>query len=119
MKRLLRPLYVLIALAMAHVPVVAQDEQPHIPPVAPWSPDTGYWVAESNANQPKQCTLYFYTDDHVLVYKEKIEGLRLNLNSRRVKMRLKKVLEKSLWAWQKHHRAKENEGLVISLLQGK
>src|SRR5262245_29793288 len=95
---------VLIVLAMAHVSAVAQD-QPVIPS---WTPDAGYWVAESNVHQPKHYTIYFYTDQHVLVYKESIEGVRLNLDSRRVKKRLKKVLEKSLWAWQQHHVPKEN-----------
>lgn len=117
MKSMLKPFYLLVALAMAHVPVVAQDEI--ISSVPRWAPDSGYWVAESNLNKPKQYTLYFYTDDHVLIYKERIEGVKLNLRSQRVKMRLKKVLETSLLAWQKQHRLKENEGLVINLLQGK
>ena len=111
-----RFLYVLIVLAMAHVPAVAQHEQPMVPS---WAPSSGYWVAESNVNQPKQYTIYFYNDDHVLIYKEKIEGVKLNLNLARVKKRLKKVLDKSLVAWQKHRQLKENEGLVINLLQGK
>jgi hypothetical protein len=110
-----RILFILIALAMTHVPAIAQD-QPVIPS---WTPDAGYWVAESNAHQPKHYTIYFYNDEHVLIYKESIDGVKLNLDSRRVKKRLKKVLEKSLWAWQEHHVSKENEGLVINLLQGK
>jgi hypothetical protein len=113
MKRILS---VLISFAMAHVPVVAQDDEPA---VARWAPICGYWVAESNVQQPKQYTIYFYNDEHVLIYKERIEGVKLNLDSPRVKMRLKKVLEKSLWAWQKNRRPKENEGLVINLLQAK
>lgn len=115
MKRILRPFYILIVLAMAQVPVVAQ----HSNVIPNWVPESGYWVAENNMHQPKRYTIYFYTNDRVLVYKEKIEGIDLDLQSRKVQMRLKKVLEKSLQAWQKQHRAKENEGLVINLLQGK
>ena len=106
----------LIAFAMAHAPVVAQEELPVVPS---WAPASGYWVAQGNVNQPKHYTIYFYNDDHVLIYKETIEGVKLRLDSPRVKKRLKKVLEKSLWAWQKNHQVKENEGLVINLLQGK
>jgi hypothetical protein len=119
MKRLIKLLPVMIVLAMAHLQVVAQDEIPaHI--VAPrWTPEAGYWVAQANVNQPKQYTIYFYTNEHELIYREKIEGVKLNLDSRRVKMRLKKVLEKSLLAWQRQRQVKENEGLVISLLRRK
>jgi hypothetical protein len=117
MKSIFKPFYVLIALAMAHVPVVAQNE---IATTIPgWVPESGYWVAENNVHKPKQYTIYFYTDEHELIYKEKIEGVVLDLDSPRVKMRLKKVLENSLQAWRKQHRPKENEGLVINLLKGK
>ena len=109
----------MIVLAMAHLPVVAQDDAPARIQTPRWTPEAGYWVAETNVNQPKQYILFFYTNEHELIYKEKIEGVKLNLDSRRVKMRLKKVLEKSLLAWQRQRQAKENEGLVISLLQRK
>jgi hypothetical protein len=118
MKRVYKLLHVMIALAMAHVPVVAQQDQPVNAAVPPWVPESGYWVAENNLNLPRQYTIYFYTNEHVLIYKEKIEGITLNLQMAGVKMRLKKVLETSLRAWQKQQRAKENEGLVINLLQG-
>lgn len=89
----------MLVLAMANVQVVAQDKQPVKPAIPRWAPEEGYWVAESNKHQPKQCTIFFYTNEHTLIYKEKIEGVKLNLNSSRVKMRLKKVLETSLIAW--------------------
>lgn len=117
MKRISQFLYVMMALAMAHVPAVAQNDLPGSTRVPRWVPESGYWVAENNVNHPKLYTIYFYTDQHVLIYKENIEGVRLNLKSVRVKMRLKKVLEKSLLAWHNERQAKENEGLVISLLQ--
>jgi hypothetical protein len=111
-----RCLYLVIALVMMYASVTAQEEKPVVPA---WAPEAGYWVAENNVKQPRNYTLYFYNDDHVLVYKEKLEGVRLNLESARVKKRLKKVLEKSLLAWQEFHKVKENEGLVINLLQRK
>lgn len=117
MKSLLKIFSVLAALAMAHVPVVAQDEVAQ--KVPRWVPAEGYWVVSNNLNQPKQCTIFFYTNQHELIYKESIAGVKLNLQSRKVKMRLKKVLDKSLLAWHQQRRAKENEGLVISLLQRK
>lgn len=112
MKRFLSVLFVL---AMAQVPSIAQDERP---PVPNRTPRSGYWVVENNLKTPRDHFLYFYNDDHVLIYKESIEGVNLNLKSARVKRRLKRVLEKSLVAWQKQPQAKENEGLVKNLLRG-
>lgn len=117
MKRAFRILPLLVALAIAYSGVNAQEAAPV--KTTRWTPEQGYWIAESNTKQPKQCTLYFYTNNHELIYRESIEGMKLNLESRRVKMRLKKVLERSLLAWQQQRLAKENEGLVISLLQRK
>jgi hypothetical protein len=119
MKRLISILPLMIMLAMAHLPAAAQDDAAARTIVPRWIPEAGYWVAQANVNQPKQYTIFFYTNEHELIYKEKIDGVKLNLDSRRVKMRLKKVLEKSLLAWQRQRQVKENEGLVISLLQRK
>jgi hypothetical protein len=100
-----------------YLPATAQDEQ--LNKIPRWTPDEGYWVAQTNINEPKQCTIFFYTDNHELIYREKIEGVKLNLDARGVKMLLKKVLATSLQAWHEQKRAKENEGLVINLLQRK
>lgn len=119
MKSFSKLFFVMLAMAMAQVTVIAQEEQPVKPFVPRWVPESGYWVAENKPQLPGTYTIYFYTDDHVLVYKENIEGIKLNLNSRKVKMRLKKVLHTSLQAWRQNRQAKENEGLVINLLQRK
>lgn len=108
---------VFAVLSIVHLSAKAQDEA--LNKIPRWTPDEGYWVAQTNVNEPMQCTIFFYTDNHELIYREKIVGVTLNLNARRVKMRLKKVLATSLQAWRKQRRAKENEGLVISLLQRK
>ncbi len=118
MKSLVKIFSVLMLLVLLHLTAAAQDElyQKALPR---WVPDNGYWVVSTNVNQPKQYTIFFYTNQHQLVYKERLEGVKLDLQSRKVKMRLKKVLDTSLLAWQQQRQAKENEGLVISLLQRK
>jgi hypothetical protein len=117
MKSLLKILSVLVVLAIVHLPATAQDEA--LNKIPRWTPDEGYWVAQTNVNEPQQCTIFFYTDNHELIYKETIEGVKLDLQTRRVKMRLKKVLATSLQAWHEQKQVKENEGLVINLLQRK
>ena len=37
-----------------------------------WVSEKGWWVVESNIHTPKQHVIYFYNNDRVLVYKEKI-----------------------------------------------
>src|SRR5688500_206960 len=119
MKSLLKLCFVISVIVLANMPAKAQDEKSNKTAVPRCVPEAGHWVAENNPHKPKQYTIYFYTNNHELVYKEKIEGVKLNLDSRRVKMRLKKVLETSLLAWREQRQPKENEGLVISLLHRK
>lgn len=83
-----------------------------------WVSDKGWWVVESNIHTPKQHIIYFYNNDRVLVYKEKIEGMRINASKRTTRMQLKQVLETSVLAWEKHHKLKENQALVVNSLKG-
>lgn len=82
-----------------------------------WVSDKGWWVVESNIHTPKQHIIYFYNNDGVLVYKEKIEGMRIKASKRTTRMQLKKVLETSVLAWEKHHKLTENEELVVNGLR--
>jgi hypothetical protein len=94
----------------------AQDN----PRVSPdWVSEKGWWVVESNIHTPKQHIVYFYNNDGVLVYKEKIEGLRINASKRTTRMQLKQVLETTVLAWEKKHRFKENEALVVNSMRRK
>lgn len=94
----------------------AQDK----PRVSPdWVSDKGWWVVESNIHIRKECIIYFYNRDGVLVYKEKIEGLRINAAKRSTRLQLKQVLETSVLSWEKKHQFKENEALVINSLRKK
>jgi len=93
----------------------AQDEAP-VSSTPRWVSEKGYWVAETNIHTPKKSIVRFYNNDHVLVYSEKVEGVVLKLQRRKVKMNLKKVLETSLIAWEAKQKASENEGWVANTL---
>jgi hypothetical protein len=89
------------------------------PIVSPeWVSEKGWWMVESNIHSPKQHIVYFYNNDGVLVYKEKIEGMRLNPEKRSIKMRLKKALETAIVTWEQQHQINENESLVLNSLKG-
>ncbi len=72
-----------------------------------WVSAQGYWVAESNKNQPLEHTIRFYNNDDVLVYQEKLSGVKLNLERRKVRMKLKTVLDAAVVAWQQQKSGNE------------
>ncbi len=74
-----------------------------------WISDKGYWVVESNRQTTKEATVYFYNNDNILVYKEKIRDQKLKLNKKKTLYRLKAALEEAIaisskgaWVSQKH-----------------
>jgi len=79
-----------------------------------WVSEKGYWVVENNKKTPKHSVIYFYNTNNVLVYKEKIDDMRINFKRRKVLLRLKNVLEQSVTAWQKQHILKE-DGMLVAL----
>jgi hypothetical protein len=74
----------------------------------------GYWVIQSNIKTTKNNTIYFYNNDNVLVYKESIENIKININKRKTLLKLKTALEQALLAWEGEHKASENNLLVIT-----
>jgi hypothetical protein len=102
----------LLAVAFTSV-CYSQSESKH----PKWLSEKGYWMIESNVKTPKNNTLYFFNNDNVLVYKEKLEGVKLNINRAKVKMSLKNILEQSVTAWEQKHIANENSFLVAAALR--
>jgi hypothetical protein len=82
-----------------------------------WVSEAGYWVVESNIKTPLNHIIWFYNNDHILVYKETVTGIRLNPSRKAVKMKLKKVLETSITAWQEKNEPQENKELVAAILK--
>lgn len=80
-----------------------------------WVSDKGFWQIESNINTPLKNIVYFYNKENILVYKEHLDGVVLNLNKRSTKMRLKKALETAILAWNKA-RVLQNDQQLISML---
>jgi hypothetical protein len=75
-----------------------------------------YWVIESNVNTPRQSTVYFYTARHELMYKEQVEGKKLNVNRRKIVKRLNEALNETVIAWQKEKAVKVNEYILAKRL---
>lgn len=92
MKKILLFAFILFAAMQLSAQVVGRTPR--------WVSTQGYWVAESNKQQPLEHTIRFYNNDDVLVYQEKLSGVKLNLERRKVRMKLKSVLDQAVVAWQ-------------------
>jgi len=77
-----------------------------------WVSDNGYWVVESNIHHPKQHTIWFYNNNHVLVGAREIASARLNIKKKKVKMQLKSMLESSLDVWARQHPGSQDQQLA-------
>jgi hypothetical protein len=82
-----------------------------------WLPVNGYWVVESNVHTPKNQVVRFYTNNNELVYSETISGRKLNINQRKVKMKLKDVLELAVAAWKKNNYPEADKDYLAALLK--
>ena len=81
--------------------------------VPKWVSDRGYWIIESNRKMPKKSTIYFYTNDNVMVYQEKVEGLKLKTARQKTLVHLKQVLEQTVTAWEKGIKINDT-GLLVA-----
>lgn len=81
-----------------------------------WIPEKGYWVVETSGQDRKQQIIHFYNNDNQLVYRELLTGVSLKTARRNVKMKLKKVLETSIAAWEIKKEQTENLALVARAL---
>src|SRR4051812_4343069 len=95
----------------------AQDNEQPGTRIPRWISEKGYWVVESNIKTPYQSIIHFYNNDNVLVYREKVDGVKVNLNRNRTKMKLKKILEQSIIAWNTTHLPLQDEQCVSNALK--
>ena len=105
--KLILPFFVLACLYTLQVK--AQSSK-----VPAWMCEKGFWVIQSNGRTPKNAIIYFYTNQHALVYKEELKGKRINPERIRTQKHLEAVLNKAIIAWQKDGIVKENQQLVAA-----
>ena len=100
MKKIKSSLFLLVCLLVTHIGISQNQEQSNTPRNPRWVSEKGYWVVESNIKTPENSIVYFYTNDHKLVYTEKVNGVVLNTSKRKTRVKLKKVLDKVVNAWE-------------------
>ncbi len=95
----------------------SEEQETTTYPTPKWISEKGFWMIETNINTPDKNILYFYNNNNILVYKERVDGMVINLKKRSVKMGLKKVLEQSITAYNQHYEMVENEMLVFNMIR--
>ena len=114
MKQYFKTMMAAVVLSFIAFSAFAQEEQPVTPK---WVSEKGYWVIESNIKDPLNHLIRFYNNDNVLLYKEAITGVKLNPEKRAVRMKLKKVLEAAVVAWEQKKITEENKNYVAAILK--
>ncbi len=92
----------------------SQDKQDHTPP---WVSGKGYWNTESNIHDPLNHIIRFYTNDGRLFHTEKLSGVKLDVDKRKTKMKLKKALEQTMELYSKHEPAKQISEYLVAYLK--
>jgi hypothetical protein len=82
--RIMKTIIITALILISAVCCQAQDKLPAA---------NGFWVVESNMNQPKTQTIRFYNDDAKLLYTETI-NTKLNLRREKVKLALNQLCSK-------------------------
>lgn len=120
MKQKIKSILSIIVLTLISLGALAQQQRKTQPFIPRWVPEKGYWVIETNIHFPLDHQVSFYNNDHILIYKETLRGVKLNPEKRKVKMKLKKVLEAAVIAWEAKRKpgplSTEGFGLVKSVL---
>ncbi|NTS39898.1 hypothetical protein HRG84_03195 [Flavisolibacter sp. BT320] len=93
-------------------PASAQDE-PSSHKAPTWTSSAGYWVVESNRQRPKDAIVYYYTNAHVLVYKEEIKNKKLNLTNPATLNWLKQSLEVAVASYANGRGAADKGALTL------
>ncbi|MFT3826133.1 MAG: hypothetical protein QM731_19580 [Chitinophagaceae bacterium] len=102
-----------LLLSFSLISAKAQEKKSALPQ---WVSEKGYWVVEDNVKVPKEHTVRFYNQHDVLVYQETVKGVRLNLNRKKVKVKLTRALEEAVIAWNRQQPFKQDDAVVMNIL---
>jgi hypothetical protein len=92
----------------------AQDKQEL---TAPWVSGKGYWNTESNIHDPLNHIIRFYTNDGHLFHTEKLNGVKLETDKRKTKMKLKKALEQTIELYNKQEPPQHISEYLVAYLK--
>ena len=92
----------------------AQDQQEL---TTPWVSGKGYWNAESNIHDPLNHIIRFYTSDGRLFHTQKLSGVKLDTDKRKIKMKLKNALEQTMKLYSKQEPPQHISEYLVAYLK--
>ena len=92
----------------------AQDERDL---TTPWVSGKGYWNTESNIHDPLNHIIRFYTNDGHLFHTQRLSGVKLDIDKRKTKMKLKKALEQTMVLYSKQEPSKQISQYLVAYLK--
>lgn len=114
MKHSIKAFFLSAVFGLITLGAYSQDAQPRVPK---WYSNKGYWVVESNIHSPLSHVVRFYNNDNVLLYQETLSNTKLDTEKRRVKMKLKKVLESAVLAWEQKKTTVNDQSYLAAILK--
>lgn len=108
---------ILFATTLFIIGFAAQAQQKETKHLPKWISEKGYWVVESNIHVSRQYTIHFYNNDNEEIYKEKIAGIKLNLNKRKTLLQMRSVLESAVYAWEQKQPLDQNGKFFVAAVQ--
>jgi hypothetical protein len=94
MKKMLKEIMAIIAMVVIAGTADAQNNAGSKTPE--WVSEKGYWVVQSNRNNPLEHTVFFYDKENNLVSVQAFKGEKLDPTKKKTKNKLRKALEAAL-----------------------
>jgi hypothetical protein len=94
MKKILLPLLTVAAVLFSQILQAQSCPEKNLQ--AAWASAKGYWVVKSNTHTPKEATISYYTNEHVLIGTEEVRNQRLKLHKKKTLVQLKTSLEEAV-----------------------
>lgn len=79
-------------------------------------PEKGFYVLINNKDSMKVTTVQFYNDEQQLIYEERLQGKKLNLDRKKVRRSLNSCLSKALLAWNYKKEVLLNKNWVAAMV---
>jgi hypothetical protein len=77
--------------------------------------ELGYFVLVNTKEEKKVTTVWFFNNDNVLVYEEKVAGVKFNLNKKKTVDMLNQGVEKAVTAWNEKHITMKDKDWMTTL----
>jgi len=108
---------ILLVLSLFSLSAFSVQAQKSTSVSASWVSEKGYWVLHSDLHSPLNHIIRFYNNENELVHTETLVGVKLDINKRKVKMKLKKALEETFLLYSQHKKPDAISDYIAGILK--